>query len=161
MTWQDDVISFVRNKKPVKFCLFCAIMSTVLTESFGKVNKNTKKKMKPEPVEAKKPRYVSEFMKRDTPEKKKYVYYVIDTHLELNEIDAAVARIEAMGFSKEMITSFRYEKVSRKTWQPDGSYAFVPRWHTEIRVRTEPGFDIADFALKCFDKSHVEPMNFE
>lgn len=136
-------------------------MSTTLTEFSGKVNKTTKKKVKPELVENKKPRYVSEFMKRDTLQKKKYVYYVIDTHLELNEIDAAVARIEAMGFSKDMITSFRYEKVSSKTWQPDGSYAFVPRWHTEIRVKTDPGFDIADFALKCFEKSHVEPMTFE
>ena len=49
-------------------------MSTTLTEFSGKINKTSKRKVKPELVEEKKPRYVSEFMKRDTPQKKKYVY---------------------------------------------------------------------------------------
>ena len=135
-------------------------MSMSMVENSGKVMKKNQKKIKPELINERKPYYFSEFLKRDVPAKKKWVYYCIDTALELNEIDDAVAGWEALGYSKDMITSFRYEKISKKTWQEDGTVAFVPKWHTEIRIRVEPGFDVALFASKCFEKSHIEPLSF-
>lgn len=127
-----------------------------------KVNKPAKKRVAPVLVAenqvgiSKKTKYVSKFMQNPVPVKKHFKYFCIDTPLDLPEIEVFCTNLVNAGYSTDMVTSFRFEKVSRRQRNMDGTYSFFPRFHTEIRVRVTDDFDIQGFANSFFSDSHVE-----
>lgn len=129
----------------------------------GKVKSNgNKRKIAPTHVEpeAKKPYYRSKFMNRSAP-KKTYSYYFIDTPLAYGEIDNFFKTLFESGYPLNMVTSYKFEQSGKREYQPDGTSSMVPKFHTEIRIKCEPEFDIHGFAHQFFQDSEIRPMEFD
>lgn len=138
-------------------------MNSVSVESSGKipvkVNKNNKRKITPINLteeECKKTKYVSKFLYNAAPAKKHYKYFCIDTPMDLSDIDNFVSKLEGSNYPKNIITSFKYEKISTKRRSSEGFEEFFPRFHTEVRIRVPDDFDPYLFAASFFPDFHVE-----
>ena len=138
------------------------IMSSVSVESSGKIsvkiNKVQKRKITPINLgeEPKKTKYVSKFLVDEAPVRQHYRYFCIDTPMDLPDIDDFVVKLAASSFPKDIITSYRFEKISTKKRVPGGYEEFFPRFHTEVRIKVTDDFDPQLFARSFFNDFHVE-----